>query len=178
MCLIATCRPVHHPQHVDAAGRDEPPHQKNREEKKSNIEPRRVIPRDGRFDDARLVLAGNKAKDAKQSFDNKGSARHRDIECDEQERGHPQPVILAVDVQNRQDEQVGQDECKHAAEADAAVPQHGSEGNVSDRADKGNDSDERPDDRSPQSSQDRTIGQEESISRFKHAHFVEARACG
>jgi hypothetical protein len=56
MCLIAACRPVHHPQHVDAAGRDEPPHQKNREEKKSNIEPRRVIPRDGRFDDARLHM--------------------------------------------------------------------------------------------------------------------------
>jgi hypothetical protein len=50
MCLIAACR------HVDAAGRDEPPHQKNREEKKSNIEPRRVIPRDGRFDDARLHM--------------------------------------------------------------------------------------------------------------------------
>src|ERR1700730_19109825 len=47
MCLIAACRPVHHLQHVDAAGRDEPPHQKSREEKKSNIEPRRVIPRSG-----------------------------------------------------------------------------------------------------------------------------------
>jgi hypothetical protein len=66
MCLIAACRPVHHPQHVEAAGRDEPPHQKSREEKKSNIEPRRVIPRDGRFDDARLMLAGNETKDAKQ----------------------------------------------------------------------------------------------------------------
>src|ERR1700730_11677460 len=39
--------PLPHPQHVDAAGRDEPLHQKSREEKKSNIEPRRVIPRSG-----------------------------------------------------------------------------------------------------------------------------------
>jgi hypothetical protein len=38
------------------------------------------------------MLAANEAKDAKQSFDNKGSARHRDIECDEQKRGHLQPV--------------------------------------------------------------------------------------
>ena len=37
------------------------------------------------------------------------------------------------------------------------------EGNVSDRTDEGNDSDERPDDRPPQRSQDRMIGQEESF---------------
>src|ERR1700737_4605349 len=60
-------------------------------------------------------------------------------------------------------DQVGQDKSKHAAEADAPVPQHGSEGNVSDRADEGNDSDEWPDDRSPQRSQHRMIGQEEFI---------------
>src|ERR1700730_14112467 len=84
MCLIAACRPVHHPQHVDASGRDEPPHQKSREEEKSNIEPCRVIPRDGSFNDAGLMLAGNETKDAKQSFDNKGSARHRDGKRDEQ----------------------------------------------------------------------------------------------
>jgi hypothetical protein len=38
-------------------------------------------------------------------------------------------TVMKID---RQDDQVGQDECKHAAEADAAVPQHGSEGYVSD----------------------------------------------
>jgi hypothetical protein len=124
MCLIAACRPVHHPQHVDAAGRDGPPHQKSRDEKKSNIEPRRVIPRDGRLDDARLMLAGDETKDAEQSFDNNGSDGHRDIECDEQERGHLQPVVLAVDVEDRQHDQVGEDEGDHAAEADAPVPQH------------------------------------------------------
>ena len=65
MRLIAACRPVHHPQHVDAAGRDEPPHQKSREEKKSNIEPRRVVPRNRCFDDAGLTLVGNETKGTK-----------------------------------------------------------------------------------------------------------------
>jgi LamB/YcsF family len=43
--FIAACRPVHHPQHLEAAGRDEPPYQKGRDEKKPDVEPCRVVPR-------------------------------------------------------------------------------------------------------------------------------------
>ncbi len=65
MRFIATCRFVHHPQHLYAAGRDEPPYQKGREEKKPDIEPCRVVPRDRCFDDAGLTLVGNETKDTK-----------------------------------------------------------------------------------------------------------------
>jgi len=50
---------------------------------------------------------------------------HRRVEGHEQECGHAPAVVLAVDVEDREDDQVGEDEREHAAEADPAVPQHG-----------------------------------------------------
>jgi hypothetical protein len=57
MPFIAACRPVHHPQHLEAAGCDEPPYQNSSEEKKPDIKPYRVVPRNRCFDDAGLRAA-------------------------------------------------------------------------------------------------------------------------
>src|SRR5207249_3452975 len=98
-----------------------------------------------RFDDAGLTLMGNQTKDAKYSFNYHGSCRHRDIKRDKQEGGHLQSVVFAVDVEDWQHDQVGEDEGEHAAEADAAVPQYGGERDVADRADEGDDGNQRAD---------------------------------
>ncbi len=63
--FVAARRFVHHPQHLDAAGRDEPPYQKDCEKKKPDIEPCRVVPRNRCFDDAGLTLVRNETKGTK-----------------------------------------------------------------------------------------------------------------
>jgi hypothetical protein len=39
-------------------------------------------------------------------------------------------VVLAVDVEDREDDQVGEDECEHAAEADTPVPKYRASGTL------------------------------------------------
>src|SRR3982074_4535 len=48
-----------------------------------------------------------------------------------------------------------------AAEAEPAVPEHGGERDVADRADEGQDRHDRPDDRPPQRRDHRVVGEEE-----------------
>ena len=55
-------------------------------------------------------------------------------------------VVLAVDRDDRQHDQVGEEERQHAGEADPARPQHRRERHVADRADEAEHGDERPDD--------------------------------
>ena len=55
-------------------------------------------------------------------------------------------VVLAVDGEDRQHDQVGEQERDHAGERDPAGPQHGGEGDVADRADEAEHGDERADD--------------------------------
>ena len=74
---------------------------------------------------------------------------HSDVKGGEEEAGHLQTVILAIDVQDREDDQVGEDKGDYAAEADPAVPQHRRQWNVTDRADEGDHRDQRADDWSP-----------------------------
>jgi hypothetical protein len=51
-------------------------------------------------------------------------------------REHQAPgVVLEVDVEDGQHDELGEDEDGHAAEADAAVPQHRRQRHVADRAD-------------------------------------------
>jgi len=51
--------------------------------------------------------------------------------------GHPPAVVAAVDVEQRQHDQVGIEEGEHAAEADAASPEDRSQRHIADGADKG-----------------------------------------
>ena len=95
---------------------------------------------------------GMRAKPPKIRIDNKRRDCHRNVKGSEQEARHLQPVILAVNVQDRDDDQIGEDEGDHPAEADAAVPQHRRERNVADGTDERDDRDQRADDRSPQRS--------------------------
>src|SRR5438445_11159165 len=85
-----------------------------------------------------------------QELDDWAGAVHGRVEAGEQEAGHSPAVVLAVDVEDGQHDQVGEDEGKHAAEADAAIPEHRGERDVADRADEADDRDNGADDRSPE----------------------------
>src|SRR5215472_15461111 len=114
---------VHYTQHRWAAGFEETPDEQPGENQKSQVQPGRVIPGDGGLDHARFALRRDERKAAEDQIDNKRRDCHRNVKGSEQEARHLQPVILAINVQDWEDDEVGEDEGDHPAEADAAVPQ-------------------------------------------------------
>src|SRR5712664_2759590 len=96
-------------------------------------------------------------------LDDQARDRHRGVEGCEQEPHHLPAVVAPVDVEDRQDDQVGEDERKYAAEGDAAVPKDSSERDVADRADEAEDGDERPDHWSPELGEGRVSMEEERL---------------
>jgi hypothetical protein len=129
MLLDVGC--VHHPQHVNAASSEEPPHEDPGQCEERDIEPRGIVPRNRCFDHLRMMFVRNSAGKSEQAFDDKGGCHHRSIEGDQKKDCHPQTVILAIDVQHRQHDQVSQDEGEHAAKTDTAVPQDRRERDIS-----------------------------------------------
>src|SRR5258708_32691728 len=112
---------VHHAQHREASCFEETPNQNGREYEKDDIEPGRVVPYEGGLSHASVTLSRDLPQGAEYQFDNKRGTRHRCVERDEQEAGHLQPVILAIDVQDRETDQIGEDERDHATETDATA---------------------------------------------------------
>jgi len=74
---------------------------------------------------------------------------HQTFRFTEQGEHHPGAVVLAVNIQDRQDQQIGEYERDDTAEADATVPKNCGQWHIADRADEGHDRDYGPDDRSP-----------------------------
>jgi len=68
----------------------------------------------------------------------RGRTRRQEIDAD------ASTVVLAIDVQDRKDDQVGEDEGNNAAEADPPAPEHRGQGDVADRADEADHGDEWP----------------------------------
>jgi hypothetical protein len=69
-----------------------------------------------------------------------------DEDRDEHHRGHPEPVVMAVGVRDRGDDEVGDDERHHAAERYAVGPKDDREGHGPDRADERDADDDDADD--------------------------------
>src|ERR1700751_5568098 len=63
-----------------------------------------------------MMIQRDEIEGAEHAIDNRCSNRHRDIEGDKQERGHLQSIIFSVDVQNRQNDQVRENEGDDTAE--------------------------------------------------------------
>ena len=103
------------------------------------------------------------ADELEQEVDDQPGGSHRGVEGHEQERGHTPAVVLAVDVEDRQDDQVGEDERDHAAETDPAVPQHGSERDVADRAHEREHRHQRPDQRPPDGRKHAMVLEEQTL---------------
>ena len=115
--------------------------------KGEHVEGELVVDLDGLEDvGAGRTGGGDEAEQAEQPVDGKRGGSHRD----EHERGQANrerpSVVLAVDGDDREHDQVGEDERQHAGEADAARPEHGRKRHVSDRADEAQHGDQRADD--------------------------------
>src|SRR6185437_11658259 len=154
---------VHHSQHLRPTRFQEAPHQCRCRYKEGDVEPGRIIPAKGSLDHSRVALLWNETKSSENHFYDQRCGRHRHVEGDEEEACHLQSIILAIDVEDGKDNQVGEDECDHAAETDAAVPKHRGKRYVSDRANERNDRNQRADDRSPNLRNGRVIDQEERL---------------
>src|ERR1043166_7565393 len=107
----------------------------------------------------------DKAEQLKQQFNDQRRARHREIKAADNKPGHFPAIVLSIDVDDRQDNQIGVNKCDHAAETDAAVPEHGRERDIADRADKGKNGDERTDNWSPYRRGNRMRGEKKISAR-------------
>src|SRR5260370_4401653 len=147
----------HHAQHRWTAGFQETPNQEASENEEGYIEPRRVVPGDGGLNHARVTLRWDETKRAEYQLDNQRGSRHRGVESDEQESGHLQSVIFAIDVQDRENDQIGKHECDRAAKTDTAAPEHRRQWNSPDRAYERDHRHHRPADRSPGLGNERVV---------------------
>jgi len=84
--------------------------------------------------DHRYALSRHEAHRFERKLDHEPGDHHGSIRGRKEEEHHPNAVVLAVDVQDRHHDQIREDERDDAAEADAAIPQHGSQRHVPDRA--------------------------------------------
>ena len=90
-----------------------------------------------------VALRAREAQPLEDELHDQAGRDHGRVEGGDEEAGHPPAVVPAVDVDDRQDDQVGEDERQHAAEADPAVPEDRGERDVPDRADEAQDGDQR-----------------------------------
>src|SRR5258708_6135074 len=161
MGVLHCGRSVHHAQHREAAGFQEPPYQQARENEKGDVEPGRVVPSDGSLNDVSVPLCRDKTEGPEYQFDNQRRRSHRRVEGDKQEAGHPPSVVFAIDVQDRENDQIGEDERDYTTETDAAVPKDSSQRNISNRANERNDRYQRADDGPPQGCKKWMVNNEE-----------------
>src|ERR1700738_1629789 len=164
MSMAGLGRPILHPHTPNPAGSQEAPNEQAGDGEKGDVEPRRVVPRDGGLDHPCMALRRDEAESTETHLDDQRRYHHGSVECDEHETGHLQPVVLPIDVQDRNDNQIGEDERDDPAETDAAIPEDRGQWNIPDRADERDDRDERPDDGTPEGSENRMAGQEETLS--------------
>src|SRR5207249_10738490 len=103
---------------------------KPRNGQKNDVLNGRVIEADRHFDDLSASLRRDHPEKVKKEFDQQCSNDHCDIKTGDNKAGDFPAVILPVDIDDREDDQVGINERDDAAETDAAVPKDRSQRNV------------------------------------------------
>src|SRR5579875_1570401 len=150
MHLVVTHLPsflVHHPQHGRSTSLQEADDQHGGEDQEEDVEDRGIVPLHACGDGSYVAVLRNYPKSRKQELHRVASSSHGEIEGDE-DKAHDLPaIIFAIDIQDRNNDQVGKNEADHAAKADPATPQHGSQWYVANRAHEADHRDERPDER-------------------------------
>ena len=71
-----------------------------------------------------IAVLRDDPKRRKQELDHIASSSHRDVEGDENVAHDLPSIIFAVNVQNRQNDQIGKDEADDSAKADPTMPEH------------------------------------------------------
>src|SRR5262249_35819544 len=104
--------------------------------KEDDVQNSRVIEGDRRLDDSGAAVRRDQPQKIEKELDHQRGNAHGDIKNDEDKAGDLPAVILPIDVDDGQNNQVSINECDNAAEADAAIPQYCSQGNVAYRTDE------------------------------------------
>jgi hypothetical protein len=85
MSMAGLGRSIHHPQHPKPASSQEAPNEQAGKGEKGDVEPRRVVPRDGGLDDPRMALRRDETETDETHLDDQRRYGHGGVECDEQE---------------------------------------------------------------------------------------------
>src|SRR5258708_20589603 len=93
-------------EHREAACMEEAPNQHGRENEKGDVEPGRVIPSDGGLNHARVALCRDETEGTEDQFHDQRGAGHRSVERREQKDSPLPSVISAIDVHDREDDQI------------------------------------------------------------------------
>src|SRR6266568_5090183 len=94
---------AHHAEHGQPAGAEETDEQNSREYQKDDVEPGGVVPGHRRLSDARAAGGWHQAEPAKCQLHQVTRADHGQVEGGREKGGHPESVVLPVDVEDRQD---------------------------------------------------------------------------
>src|SRR6202049_4325015 len=106
--------PLHHAKHWYATSPDKPNHEDCGQKEEDDIEDAGVVPRHSLSDRNDMAIIRNNPKRLKEKLDDVASSSHGHVEC-QQNIAHDFPaVILAINVKNGQDNQIGKDEADHA----------------------------------------------------------------
>ena len=110
---------------IDTPGADEAIDKCCRDQEKDDVEDGRVDPPNRRFDH-HLGVANRwlQVESTEDQLDDVSGHHHGDVESAKDEVHHLPSVVLPVDHEDWQDDEVGEDECHHAAEADATLSLH------------------------------------------------------
>src|SRR5450755_246025 len=152
---------AHNLQHGPAPGPEEAHQESGSQQQEDDVENGGVVPLDALLSDLGRPLRRDEAQRAEEELDDVAGDDHGRVEDPEYGQHHLRPVVLPVDDQDRDDDQVGEDERRHAAEADPPIPQHPGQRHVADRADEAEQRDHRADHRPPQPGGQRVAGQEQ-----------------
>jgi hypothetical protein len=108
--MMGMLAPSHHAHHFDASSPEEDNGQYHKEDAEDDVQHRRVIERDSRVDDRGMALMRHPPRQMKEPLHDERGEHHRDIERHSHECRHLSAVILAVDIQDRQDDEVAENE--------------------------------------------------------------------
>ena len=154
---------AHHAQHLWTSGVQKAPSEQCGHHQKDDIEPGRVVPTNGFLGEMEGPFVGNEMQKTEYELDCQRRCGHGKIKGESQECRHLQSVVFAIDIENGQYDEIGEEEGDHAAEADAAAPQHGCQRNVAYRAYKGKHCDDGTDKWTPKLRQQRMSFQKKSL---------------
>src|SRR6266566_2446047 len=158
---------LHVRHHLRSAGSEKSDEKKRSNGQKNDVQNSRVIETDRCFDDLSAALRRDQSQRLEKEFNQERCEDHGDIKDADNEASDFPPVILSINVYNREHEEVGINERDDAAEADAAVPKHCSQRNVAHGTNERKDSDDRSDDWSPKLCGDWMRNQEEFLPKIR-----------
>src|SRR5215471_16912429 len=113
---------IHLAQHGYATSPDKPHHQDGSQEQKEDIEHTGVAPLYPLRDRHHSAVLWNDAQCLEKKLDHVACCCHRYVECHKNITHDAPAVIFAVNIQNRQDDQVSKNETDDAAKTNPAPP--------------------------------------------------------